>query len=284
MVNPDLPVTARFNTSETKFAMTAGGGLDIKINRHMSFRPIAVDYYLTKLRSFPVGGSDDHQNNLRYSAGVTFLFGGEKPTPPPAPAPRTKTCPDGRVVNADAACPKLDITLGVNATSQEVCQGDTTPVTPTLPNGANALSYAWSVNGQPVSQGPTFTFGTADRQPGVYKVAVTVNGNNFNPASAETTITVKEYLPPTGTAQANPAQVRAGEKSSSDGKLPGPMRRHDSGADLRGIRRFGTGRPVRLDGSAIRPRKQRGAAKDRDDYGEGRGQRSVGTATTSRSR
>jgi hypothetical protein len=37
--------------------MTAGGGLDIKINRHMSFRPIAVDYYLTKLRSLPVGGA-----------------------------------------------------------------------------------------------------------------------------------------------------------------------------------------------------------------------------------
>ena len=110
--------------------MTAGGGLDIKISRHISFRPIAVDYYLTRLRNLPVGGAEDHQNNLRYSAGVTFLFGGEKPTPAQQapPAPRTKTCPDGRVVNADAACPKLDITLGVNATSQEVCQGDTTPV------------------------------------------------------------------------------------------------------------------------------------------------------------
>ena len=64
VVPPDRAVTARFNTSETKFAMTAGGGLDIKINRHMSFRPIAVDYYLTKLRSFPVGGNEDHQNNL----------------------------------------------------------------------------------------------------------------------------------------------------------------------------------------------------------------------------
>ena len=124
-------------------------------------------------------------------------------------------------MNADATCPKLDITLGVNATSQEVCQGETVAVTPNLPNGANALSYTWSVNGQPVSQGPTFTFGTADRQPGVYKVAVTVNGNNFNPASAETAITVKEYLPPTGTAQANPAQVRAGEKSSLTASFQG---------------------------------------------------------------
>ena len=56
MLNPDLPVTARLNTSQTKFAMTAGGGLDIKVSQHMSFRPIGVDYYLTKLGNLPVGG------------------------------------------------------------------------------------------------------------------------------------------------------------------------------------------------------------------------------------
>jgi outer membrane protein OmpA-like peptidoglycan-associated protein/opacity protein-like surface antigen len=220
----DLPVTARLNTSQTKFAMTAGGGLDIKVGKHMMFRPIGIDYYLTKLGNGPIDGGDSHQNNLRYSAGVTFLFGGEKPTPvaqAAPPPPRTKTCPDGRVVNYDATCPKLDITLAVNASSQEVCQGDTTPVVATLPNGANAQTYAWSVNGEPVSQGPNFTFGTADRQPGVYKVAVNVNGNNFNPVSAETTITVKEYQPPTGTAQANPAQVRAGEKSDLTASFQG---------------------------------------------------------------
>jgi len=55
----------------------------------------------------------------------------------------------------------------------------------------------------------------------MYKVGVTVNGNNFNPASADTAITVKEYLPPTGTAQANPAQVRAGEKSSLTASFQG---------------------------------------------------------------
>ena len=48
-----------------------------------------------------------------------------------------------------------------------------------------------------------------------------MNGNNFNPVSAETTITVKEYLPPTGTAQANPAQVRAGEKSDLTASFQG---------------------------------------------------------------
>src|SRR3954470_7059918 len=36
----DVPITARLNASETKFAMTAGGGLDIKVGKHMMFRPI----------------------------------------------------------------------------------------------------------------------------------------------------------------------------------------------------------------------------------------------------
>ena len=32
---------------------------------------------------------DNNQNNLRFSAGLAFLFGGEEPTPPP-PQPHTK--------------------------------------------------------------------------------------------------------------------------------------------------------------------------------------------------
>jgi outer membrane protein OmpA-like peptidoglycan-associated protein len=90
-----------------------------------------------------------------------------------------------------------------------------------LPNGANPSSYAWSVNGQQIGQGPTFDFGTADRAPGTYKIALTASGTNFNPASAETVITVREYVPPTGAVQANPAQVKAGEKSALTANFQG---------------------------------------------------------------
>jgi len=43
---------------------------------------------------------------------------------------------------------------------------------------------------------------------------LTVNGAAFNTATARATITVREYQPPTGTAQANPAQIYVGEKST----------------------------------------------------------------------
>ena len=38
------PVTARVNASNTGFAMMAGGGLDIKVSKHIALRPIGADY------------------------------------------------------------------------------------------------------------------------------------------------------------------------------------------------------------------------------------------------
>jgi hypothetical protein len=54
--------------------MMAGGGLDIKVNDHISVRPVGVDYYLTQIPSL-LSGDTSNRNNFRYSAGVNFLFG-----------------------------------------------------------------------------------------------------------------------------------------------------------------------------------------------------------------
>jgi hypothetical protein len=67
-------ITARLNASRTGFAMLAGGGLDIKINNHVAFRPIGADYYLTRMPSL-ITGRESNRNNFRYSAGFNFLFG-----------------------------------------------------------------------------------------------------------------------------------------------------------------------------------------------------------------
>ena len=71
---PNVPISARINASNTGFAMMAGGGLDIKISKHMAFRPIGADYYLTRLPSL-LTGDTSNRNNFRYSAGVNFLLG-----------------------------------------------------------------------------------------------------------------------------------------------------------------------------------------------------------------
>jgi hypothetical protein len=59
-------------TSEA-FALLVGGGIDIPINKMVSFRPGEISYLLTRF-SNPLSGTGN-QNNLRYSVGVFFSFG-----------------------------------------------------------------------------------------------------------------------------------------------------------------------------------------------------------------
>jgi len=60
---------------QTAFAMTVGGGLDIKINKIVSFRAIGLDYYLTRLQNLRTA-QDNNQHNIRITTGVNFTFGG----------------------------------------------------------------------------------------------------------------------------------------------------------------------------------------------------------------
>jgi hypothetical protein len=68
------PVGATLQAERTGFAMLLGGGLDIKVGKHVALRPIGADYYLTRLPRF-VTGNDTNKDHFRYSAGVNFLFG-----------------------------------------------------------------------------------------------------------------------------------------------------------------------------------------------------------------
>jgi hypothetical protein len=67
-------ISARLTASNTGFAMLAGGGLDIKLGKHVAFRPFEASYYLTRIPSL-LSGNITNRNNFRYSAGVNFLFG-----------------------------------------------------------------------------------------------------------------------------------------------------------------------------------------------------------------
>jgi opacity protein-like surface antigen len=74
-ITDNNPVTARLVASHTGFAMFAGGGLDIKVTKHIAFRPFEADYFLTRMPSLINGGNQTNRNNFRYAGGVNFLFG-----------------------------------------------------------------------------------------------------------------------------------------------------------------------------------------------------------------
>lgn len=66
------PGGAGLSGSANAFAMTAGGGLDIGLSKHIALRAFEADYYLTHFDN----GTNDHQNNLRIAVGVLFRLGG----------------------------------------------------------------------------------------------------------------------------------------------------------------------------------------------------------------
>ena len=66
------PASTGVAGSATVFALTAGGGLDLRPGHLFSIRAVEVDYLYTQFNN----GVNQRQNNLRVSAGVFFHFGG----------------------------------------------------------------------------------------------------------------------------------------------------------------------------------------------------------------
>jgi hypothetical protein len=63
------------NSSNNAFALAAGGGLDIRVNRLLSIRPFQMDYLLSRFGNSLIPGGNHNQNNFRYSAGINLTFG-----------------------------------------------------------------------------------------------------------------------------------------------------------------------------------------------------------------
>ena len=59
------------SVSENNFAMTAGGGIDFKVSKHVSVRPIQAEYFMTKIPD----GLNNRQDNLRVGAGIVLRLG-----------------------------------------------------------------------------------------------------------------------------------------------------------------------------------------------------------------
>jgi opacity protein-like surface antigen len=78
---PTPSSNGRYEASQANFAMAIGGGLDVKMSKHITLRPVQLDYYLTRFQTKSIEqiinntSSNKNQNNLRYAAGLMFSFG-----------------------------------------------------------------------------------------------------------------------------------------------------------------------------------------------------------------
>jgi hypothetical protein len=61
------------NPSNNAFDFVLGGGLDIPLTHSIAFRPVQVDYVLTRFGNGFTKGNQN-QSNFRYQAGIQFRF------------------------------------------------------------------------------------------------------------------------------------------------------------------------------------------------------------------
>ena len=183
--------------SENKFAMTAGGGLDIALRRHFAIRIIQAEYLMTRFENLSTGSSAT-QNDMRLSSGIVFRFGGNgKPKSPELP-PLTYSCS----VNPSSAYP-----------------GDALAVSGTALNldPAKTAVYTWSADGGIVTGDSSIAkIDTRNLAPGAYtlKGHVTEGPKPNESADCTAPYTVKAFEPPTVSCSATPSTVYPGDSAT----------------------------------------------------------------------
>jgi len=70
-------VSASLTASRTSFAMMAGGGLDIRLTKHLTYRLVDADYFLSRPVSL-LTHENVNKNNVRLTTGVNFTWGAER--------------------------------------------------------------------------------------------------------------------------------------------------------------------------------------------------------------
>ena len=189
--------------SQSAFAMTAGGGVDVKVQRHLALRLIQAEYMMTRFADVTTGESNT-QNDLRLSSGLVFRFGGEAPA--------------------------LPVSYACSASPASVYPGDPIVVTGTALNlnPKKTATYTWAADGGKVS-GSTATanIDSKDIAPGTYTVKGHVSEGAKPTQSADCTAayTVMAFQPPTVSCSAEPSTVRPGESATITAQGTSPQNR-----------------------------------------------------------
>ena len=176
--------------ADDTFAMSAGGGLDLQITRHLAIRLAQAEYLMTRFPDATTNTEDNvTQNNVRLSAGLLFRLGSK----------------DEVSASAGAAC---------SMEPAEVFAGE--PVTGTATgsnfNSNRALRYNWSGAGVRVAGGnPSTRIDTTGLQPGTYRVSANLSdGSKNGVASCTARFHVKQQQPPEIACSSDPRTLRAG--------------------------------------------------------------------------
>jgi hypothetical protein len=182
---------------ENVFALTAGGGLDIKVRRHFAIRIIQAEYMMTRFENYDTG-TTAMQNDMRLSSGIVFGFGGNPAPPLPPPSP-------------------LEYSCSVNPTAVNMGDAIAASGTAVNLNPAKTAVYTWSVDGGTVTGvESTARIDTTNLAPGAYTLKGHVSEGGRPDENADCTVPyeVKAFPPPTVSCVANPSSVISGDSST----------------------------------------------------------------------
>jgi len=180
---------------ETAFAMTAGGGLDYRLNHRLALRLIQAEYLLTRFQDpTSLTGSDGWQSNVRLSTGLVFRFGGNPP-PPPNRSPVASCSAERTMIYAGSG------DFVVVRTDASDPDGD-------------PLTYRWTTDGGTVDgTGPEARWNSRGTNPGTFTVRVRVEDGRGGSADCSASIRVDSppNRPPSMSCSADHNSVVIGE-------------------------------------------------------------------------
>jgi outer membrane protein OmpA-like peptidoglycan-associated protein len=197
--------------SEDTFAWTGGGGLDVRVHRHLAIRIIQAEYLMTRFQDYSTGETGS-QNDMRLSAGLVFRVGGN-PAPP-------------------------QLTLACSASPALIFPGDPITVTAMASNLDPKLHAVYFWTGVPGLKGNGTTASLDSAATGLLAAGTyTVNcgvkegkpgKEGFQPwesATATAGFTVKAFEPPTISCSASPSAIKLGEGSTVTASGMSPQNR-----------------------------------------------------------
>ena len=179
--------------AQTSFALTAGGGFDIRLARHISLRAIQAEYLMTRF-SEPSTGTGNMQNDVRLSTGLLFRLGGHAPQMAPDRSFAVVCSTDTPMVYAGSAGAVI-----VRAQSSG--------------SGAATLRYTWTATGGSVEgTGPEARW-SASAVPGTYTISTHVDDSRGATGDCSSDIRVEQKIhhPPTLVCSADRSSVAVGD-------------------------------------------------------------------------
>ena len=183
-------------SSQSAFALAAGGGVDMVLTKNLAWRVAQLDYLMTSF-SGPAVTASGRQNNFRAGTGLVLRFGIPNPPPPPNHPPV-------------AAC-------SVSPASVYAGSGDTVAVHVNASDPYNdPLTYSYTATGGAVDgAGPEARWNSSGVGVGSYTVTVKVDDGKGGTASCAADIKVEEKPnhPPTATLSIERSPILPGERT-----------------------------------------------------------------------